>query len=169
MSSWVKSVREWIAKEFGAMPGICIMATTDDKGRPTARCMTVREINAEGRLLFVSDRRTRKDDHLRSRPDTELCFWLANQRVQIRLSGQAGVIDAQTDNFIRQTWWDQLPAENRAIFGADPSDNDPPMPGTFELIVVYPTTVEIQDLTADAHQKQVWKAKGASWEPAHVM
>lgn len=169
MSSWISTVRDRIAKEFGAAPWICIMATTDDKGRPTARCMTVREINAEGRILFVSDRRTRKDDHLRARPDTELCFWLPKERVQIRLTGQAGVIDAQTDNFIRQTWWDKLPAENRAIFGADLNDDDPPMPGTFELIMLYPSGVEVQDLAVDAHQKQVWKLRDASWHAAHLM
>jgi hypothetical protein len=70
-------------------------------------------------------------------------------------------MDAQTDQVLRQKWWDQIAPEDREIFGATPGDPDPSMPVTFELISVTPVEIELQDLKHDAHHKQVWREAGA--------
>lgn len=157
MSTSVQSINSLLEREFGRDPWVCMLATTDEAAKPTVRCMVLREIDADGQLWFVSDRRTRKDDHLRARPDTEVCFWLPGQRIQIRIRGRATVMDAQTDQFFRQMWWDRLSPENRGIFGVCSTDTDALMPGTFELISVTPTEIEVQDLSRDNCPTQVWQ------------
>ncbi len=169
MSSWILDVRRRLQAEFAGNPWLCVMATTSSDGSPTARCMVCREIDRDGRLLFVSDRRTRKDDHLRNNPACEICFWLPTERVQVRLGGRVTVMDAETDTFLRQTWWDRLPSENRQIFGAAAYDVDPPMPVTFELLTLAPDRVEVQDLKLKANQKQVWTIDQTEWQAVGVM
>ncbi len=169
MGSWILDVRRRLQAEFGGNPWLCVMATVSPDGAPTARCMVCREVDRDGRVLFVSDRRTRKDDHLRNNPASEICFWLPTERVQIRLSGRVTVMDAETDTFLRQTWWDRLPSENRQIFGAPAHDLDPPMPVTFELLTLSPDLVEVQDLKLKVNQKQVWKVKQNDWQPVALM
>ncbi len=157
MNHWIEIVRSRLNAEFGSHAWICVLATVNTQGQPTARCMVCREIDRDGQFWFVSDRRTRKDDHLRAFPDAEICFWLPNEAVQLRVSGRATVMDAQTDQYLRQNWWEKIPQSDHEIFGANPTDADPPMPGTFELISISPVTIELQDLKISAHQKQVWK------------
>lgn len=157
MNAWVESTKMLLQQEFASDSWVCMLATTDEQGRPTLRCMILREIDRDGKLWFVSDRRTRKDDHLRARPDTEICFWLPGQRVQIRIRGRATLMDAQTDQFFRQTWWDRLSDANRKMFCTDETDPDPSMPGSFELITVTPTEIELQDLSRPDVFQQVWK------------
>ncbi|GIW77029.1 MAG: hypothetical protein KatS3mg104_2092 [Phycisphaerae bacterium] len=157
MNTTVQYIKSFLEREFGHDPWVCMLATTDEAARPTVRCMVLREIDTDGQLWFVSDRRTRKDDHLRARPDTEVCFWLPRQQVQIRIRGRATVMDAQTDQFFRQMWWDRLSDANRRIFRNDETDSDPSMPGTFELLSVTPTEIELQDLSDQDNVQQVWK------------
>ncbi len=155
MAPWIELVRDRCTEEFGDQQWVCVMATVDTDGRPTARCMVCRQIDKQGRLLFVSDRRTRKDDHLRARPDCEICFWLPKSAAQIRLRGTACIVDAEIDNFMRENWWDEMTAQNRAIFNAPETDNH--MPVTFELIVLTPNEVEMHDLRTRPVNKQTWR------------
>jgi general stress protein 26 len=158
MLNWVEAVRPRLIAEFGDNGWVCVLATCNDRGEPTARCMVLRDIDRSGQLWFVSDRRTRKDDHIRTNPATEVCLWLPKELVQIRISGRATAMDATTDQFFRQSWWEKLSDENRQIFGAAPGDEDAPMPATFELISITPVEIELQDLKAKGNQKRVWRA-----------
>lgn len=158
MLNWVEAVRPRLMAEFGDKSWVCILATCNDQGAPTARCMVLREIDRDGQLWFVSDRRTRKDDHIRTNPATEVCIWLPKEHVQIRISGRATLMDATTDQFFRQSWWEKLPDMNRRLFGATPGDDNAPMPVTFELISITPVEIELQDLALKGNQKKVWRA-----------
>src|SRR4051812_25267912 len=109
MPQWTQPVRARLEQEYGPSGGwICILATADGTGKPTARAMSLREIDDEGTLLFVSDRRTRKDANIRARPDVEVVFWLPQTNCQIRLRGQAAVVGAEMDDYMRSTWWAKL-------------------------------------------------------------
>ncbi|MBC7784466.1 MAG: pyridoxamine 5'-phosphate oxidase family protein [Burkholderiales bacterium] len=170
MEQWVTEIRGRLTAEFAQRPAVCVMATVDLNGRPTARCMICCEIDHTGHLLFVSDRRTGKDDHLRACPDTEICFWLSTTQTQVRVRGVATVVDAEADTFMREKWWDQLPRENRDIFTSaiNHEGQIPPMPQTFELIVVDASEVEVQELNTRPHKKQLWKDTGGRWESSVV-
>jgi len=160
MHAWIQEVRNRLSAEFVDAPAVCVMATLDLSGRPTARSMVCREIDKAGHLVFVSDRRTGKDDHLRACPETEICFWLPNKHTQIRVRGVATIVDAEADTFMREVWWEKLPRQNRDIFTSsvdnDDDDQIPVMPQTFELIVVDPREVELLELDVRPHKRQLW-------------
>ncbi len=168
MTDWIETFTDTLAKE-GQSPWLCSMATVDNNGRPTIRTMLCREVNDDGELVFVSDRRTRKDSHLRERPACEVVFWLPNPRVQFRVTGEASVMGPEADQFKRQRWWDTISDESRALFvspkaWAVPEGSpkavsaDTPMPGTFELLIVTPSEVEMRQLADVPREPVVWKA-----------
>ncbi len=166
MLQWIKDVRDKLSDEFGNTPAVCVMATVDLHGHPTARCMVCREVDSNGHLTFLSDRRTRKDDHIRACPDTEICFWLPKTSTQIRVRGSATVIDAEADTFMREIWWEKLPQANREHFvsAREAEDPDVPMPVTFELIVVDASQVEMQEISFHPHRRREWKSGAKEWE-----
>jgi pyridoxine/pyridoxamine 5'-phosphate oxidase len=175
MANWISIVRGNLATEYGDNPPVCTLATVDLRGRPTARSMILREVRKnDGALLFISDRRTRKDDHLRANPHAEVVFWLAMQGRQIRIRGEAAVVGAEQDDFMRRGWWEQISDASRGIFlwscgkqdatqPPKPVDADAPMPSTFELIVVVPAEVEILDMTKTPYERTQYAQKDGAW------
>lgn len=169
MSAWIGVVRERLTEEFGSTPPICVLATADAAGNPSARCMMIRTIDESGSILFISDRRTAKDEHLRHRPECEIVLWLPASRTQIRIRGRAGIVDGEVDAWMAESWWTRMSDESRGNFRGmtdhpvKPSADDEKaahsesvMPGTFEMIVVHPETVELLDLRPTPHVKKRW-------------
>ena len=164
MDQWIKPVLARLDRQYGTRGWTCVLATADGVGKPTARVMTLRQIDEDGTLLFVSDRRTRKDAQIRSRPDVEVVFWLPQVNCQIRLRGQAVVVGAEMDDYMRSTWWAKLDdATARNISGED-SNGDHQLPGTFELIVVVPDEVDIDDYQSDGRHSSTWCRTGSVWQ-----
>ncbi len=149
MSIPFAQIRERLQRGAGPLP-VGILATADVRGVPTARCMVMRDLTDDGQLIFVSDRRTRKDDHLRGQAACETVFWLPTINCQVRIRGEAVVVDAEGDTFTRQKWWDRLDARAIAIFTGQKPDGRPAeafdLPPTFEVIIVNITEIEVDDL-----------------------
>jgi hypothetical protein len=165
MTQWLQPVRQRLEQEYGPSGGwICILATADAQGRPSARSMVLREISSEGTLLFVSDRRTRKDAHIRVRPEVEVVFWLPQANCQIRVGGQATVVGAEMDDFMRSSWWEKLDTAGAQTVSGDDATGEHPVPGTFELIVVNPDRVEIDDYSNAGCEQQSWQRSGHAWQ-----
>ncbi|HLL88687.1 MAG TPA: pyridoxamine 5'-phosphate oxidase family protein [Tepidisphaeraceae bacterium] len=157
MDEIIRVVNTLLRREFEDRPMTCTLATATATGRATARTMVARELSAEGGLLFVSDRRTRKDDDLRVRPLCEVCFWLPKLNTQVRIQGQAVVIDALNDHGTRDAWWDRMDDRSVLIFsGQRGSPDQVPMPMTFELITVTPSWVTIDDYAETPPTYQTW-------------
>ncbi|MEM8875825.1 MAG: pyridoxamine 5'-phosphate oxidase family protein [Planctomycetota bacterium] len=159
----------------GTAPYLCVLATVDGRMNPTARYMYCREVTEDVQLVFISDRRTRKDDHVRERPQAEVVFWLESSRTQFRLRGHTVVVDAEMDEHMRQTWWARISDESRAInvgagngwtLSPDASAKvsaETPMPSTFEILVLNPEEVELLAVKSQPHTKRVWNKAGAQW------
>lgn len=161
MIDWIKSLRENLRREFGEIPPVCFLATIGLDGRPRCRTMLLRELREDdGAMIFISDRRTNKDDELKSRADAEVVFWLSKAQHQYRLRGKGVVVEGEGDEYLREQWWSRISDASRAIFlshrgsaqghhVATPrhAGPDTPMPSTFELILVHPTEVETLDVS----------------------
>ena len=147
MNGMLGRIRTLLRQEFGERPMTCTLATTTEHGRATARTMVVRDVSDGGVLLFVSDRRTRKDDDLRDRRLCEVCFWLPTLQKQIRVQGEGVVFDGLNDGAgLREAWWERLDEVGVLIFsGKRGTPETVPMPVTFELITVTPTWVGVDD------------------------
>lgn len=179
MIDWISPLRQMLTNEYADSPPLCWMATVDPLGQPTVRTMVLRELRpTDGALIFTSDRRTHKDDHLRANPATEIAFWLAHNARQIRISGDAMVLDAENDEYLRQEWWQRISDASRALHvyhrnhtagpDAPPQpaqvDEDTPMPTTFELIVLNPRNVEILDLSHMPHERTHYELVAGQWK-----
>ncbi len=154
----VNQIRQALAVEFGDKPMTCSLATADYKGNPSVRTMVLREIADDGSLLFVSDRRTHKDDHIRDRPQCEVLFWLPKANTQIRVVASAVVLDAENDIGMREAWWDRLDPHGTRILSDDKTDS--PMttavPVTFELISAAPMSIRLEDYSAKPIKVETW-------------
>jgi pyridoxine/pyridoxamine 5'-phosphate oxidase len=173
---WVNELHDRLNAE-GQAPYLCVLATVDSDGKPTARCMYCREITEDGQVVFVSDRRTRKDDHLRNKPDAEVCFWIDDSRTQFRVGGHCVIVGAEMDDTMRQGWWARISDESRAIISskggwklaADEPHRvtaDTPMPSTFEILVVNPERVEMLAVKEQPHVSRTWTKSGEGWTEA---
>ena len=158
MLSIVQKVRDLLATEFGQSPQTCALATADYKGTPSVRTMVLRELAEDGSLLFVSDRRTHKDDHLRDRPACEVLFWLPKQNVQIRVVASAIVLDAENDVGLRESWWDRLDPRGTRILSGDKTDHPGTIdvPVTFELISAAALSIRIESFAHKPIQVETW-------------
>jgi len=161
MTEWITTLRENLRREFGEIPAVCFLATIGLDGRPRARTMLLRELRPDdGALVFISDRRTNKDDELKARADAEVVFWLPKAQHQYRLRGQGVVAEGEGGEYLREQWWARISDASRALFlshrgsahGHHPATPrqagpDTPMPSTFELILFHPTEVETLDVS----------------------
>lgn len=159
MQSLIPQIRQLLAAEFGESPMTCSLATADYNGNPSVRTMVLRDISDEGTLLFVSDRRTHKDDHLRDRPQCEVLFWLPKQNVQIRVVAAATVLDAENDIGMREVWWDRLDPRGTRILSRDKAETPETMavPVTFELINVTPFSIRVENYKEKPIKVDEWK------------
>jgi general stress protein 26 len=157
MRDIIKIAATLLDDEFDATPRVCSLASVGPQGRATVRTMVLRQLSDTGGLLFVSDRRTKKDEHLRERPLCEVCFWLAKLNTQIRVQGEAVVVDALNDSGLREQWWNQMDERGVLIFAGQ--RNPPqlvPMPTTFELITITPTWIAIDNYGTTPPTHQEW-------------
>lgn len=155
----VQQLRDTLAAEFGDKPMTCAFATADYNGTPSVRTMVLREVSHDGALLFVSDRRTHKDDHIRDRPQCEILFWLSKTNIQVRVTASAIVLDAENDVGLREHWWDLLDPRGTRILSGDKTDSPTAteVPVTFELISAAAMTIRIEDYKVKPIKVVEWK------------
>lgn len=159
MHPLVSQIRQLLATEYGESVMTCSLATADYNGNPAVRTMVLRDISDEGALLFVSDRRTHKDDHLRDRPQCEVLFWLPKQNVQLRIVATATVLDAENDIGMREAWWDRLDPRGTRILSRDKAESPETIavPVTFELINAIPLHIRIENYREKPIRVEEWK------------
>lgn len=99
----VPTVRTWLAEaeshvgvDFNSM----VLATVDDRGRPSMRNVLLREVDAAGRFWFFTNRSSEKGRDIDANPAVSLLFsWLPIHR-QMRIDGVAEQLDdARSDEY----------------------------------------------------------------------
>jgi pyridoxamine 5'-phosphate oxidase len=76
---------------WGATAGV--LATADARGRPSARFVLVKEVEADG-FYFYTNERSRKARELAANPWAALCFYWPSARVQFRIEGPVERVSA---------------------------------------------------------------------------
>jgi len=80
-------------------PTAMSVATVDEQGRPTARVLLLKDIDARG-LVFYTNLQSRKGHQILARPDVACTFWWGILEVQVRFEGPAApVSDAEADAY----------------------------------------------------------------------
>jgi pyridoxamine 5'-phosphate oxidase len=94
-------------------PECAVLATVTPEGIPHSRIVAIREIELES-LLFFTQRSTRKVTELKQNSNATLNFWLALQKRQVILEGNADSLSHEEN----QTFWNNLPRERQLRFSS---------------------------------------------------
>jgi len=154
----------------GAIPsrpphGFAYLATVDAAGAGRVRTMTLRGFDAAAGTVWTScHSASQKTAHLRRQPQAEVCLWLGETGVQLRLECTWRIVDARAADpalqALRLTTWEGQPPAAKALY-------DTPAPGTVpEPFCVLRGTFQIIDAllirpTAYAHFRHV--RTGSGW------
>lgn len=188
---WLDACREAL-RATDALP-LAQAATVSPGGLPEVRSVVLRGLTRDGAGVVTTDLRSAKADAIRAGSHVELCLWLAEHGLQIRLRGPAALVDAADEPWseVRSGLWrEQRDAERRGVAGPPPGTplpsspehaedrreeravEHPPAPkhphANFGLIVVSARRCEFLRL-GDPHQREVyrWSAAGG-WSGGRV-
>ncbi|RZM81730.1 Npun_F5749 family FMN-dependent PPOX-type flavoprotein [Leptolyngbya iicbica] len=158
------------------------LATVAADGRPANRTVVFRDFLPDtDSLLFVTDVRSAKVQHIAQQPYGELCWYFTKTREQFRLNGHLSLITAQDHDAaagqIRQNLWDKLstngrqqfawpnPGEPRTEGGYEPLDLalSPPL-SPFAVLILAPEQVDHLELRGEPQNRhQYWQTADGGW------
>jgi pyridoxine/pyridoxamine 5'-phosphate oxidase len=157
--NWVNELHAALQREWGDRPKIASLATIDGSGAPQVRSIVVREIRNDGSLVFVTDVRSAKLDEMARRPNVQILFWLASQRLQFRLTGEA---QRHVDTDILAEQWERLSEASRAMFYWGVSEHTGPTetaqqmpPRTFVVYRVWIRKIDFLSLNPTPHERWI--------------
>ena len=90
--------RRWFAEAQDAQvpePNAMSLCTVDEHGRPSARIVLLKEVDARG-FVFYTNQESRKGRDLAARPAAAILFFWAELERQVRIEGSVEVVDAAT-------------------------------------------------------------------------
>jgi pyridoxamine 5'-phosphate oxidase len=120
--------RQWLAEALAAgvqQPNACSLATADGQGRPSARMLILKDIDADG-WHFATSRTSRKGRELTTNPHAALNFYWQKQGRQVRVAGPVTELPAGASA-----------ADWHARPGADATDNP-----DWQLYAIQPREIE---------------------------
>jgi pyridoxamine 5'-phosphate oxidase len=155
------------------------LATIGMDGAPRVRTVVVREVDeAHSTLSFVTDIRSPKIAEIRRDPRASLVGFDPQEGIQIRLEGQAVIIDQPVE---KKSFWDMCPPHTLALFQtpyapgieiASPRE----AVGTMEhrdgnerafinfcVVTVELSRLEWLDLSPEGHQRCSFQRRADSW------
>jgi pyridoxamine 5'-phosphate oxidase len=182
----LRELERWIeeAREQGlAQPASVAFVTVGEGGRPSARTVTLKRIEAEA-LVFTSALWTRKAQEIEANPQVALLFhWPALGR-QVHLTGEAAFTEralaeelfAQRDLFHQlQTVVSRQGEEiddlgelrDRLHHLAEVQETAPACPEDWGAMRVKPEAVEFWSEAADrVHERRLFRRSAGAWEQA---
>jgi len=89
---------QWFAEARAASvpePNAMTLATCDAAGKPSARIVLVKDVDARG-LTFYTNYDSRKGREIAARPDAALLFFWPELERQVRIEGRIETVDAAT-------------------------------------------------------------------------
>ena len=181
---WIDDLRRALDRQYGHSADaarVATLATVDRSGAPRARAVVCRRVDDEGKLYFVSDARSGKNEQLRGDPRAEVVFWLPALHTQYRLAGEAHLTAFGQDEPLRRELWRGLSDPSRALFywptpgiavavdetypRAVSADVTPP--ANYEVLKVEPSQVERLNISSFPHKRRRWRAD-ANWSGVDV-
>ncbi|MEZ4431602.1 MAG: pyridoxamine 5'-phosphate oxidase family protein [bacterium] len=148
------------------------LATVRPDGGPAVRTVVWRG-HFDDALVFTTDRRSAKVEHIAHEPRVELCWYFAATREQLRVAGKMEAVVDGTGDTRRQdarcAVWKTLSDEvrrgfaggapGRPVDGAPETPETPPAdstpPESFALLILWPEQVDHVVLATTPHQRRL--------------
>jgi len=100
-----------------------VVATVDHDGLPTARVIVLRAVDSQQRsLVFHSDARAPKIQHLHQRPYAAWSFWSPDEKVQLRVAGPCSL--HFDDDLADRQWNVSTAASKRCYLAPHPPSSE---------------------------------------------
>jgi pyridoxamine 5'-phosphate oxidase len=150
-----------------------VLATTDAGGRPDARTVVLREVDAaRRRLVIFSDARAAKVAQIAAQPDGMLVHWSQTIGWQLRLTVR---LDVATDGLAVTSRWARVrmspgaqdylsPLAPGAPLGSDaPPTRHVDQREWFAVITAEVRSLDWLELHAEGHRRALFDTAGARW------
>ena len=180
-ADWIEALRQCHRRRReGGGSTLMQLATLTADGSPAVRTVVIRDVEIDGGVLFSSDARSRKNTEVRLDPRASGVMWFRDDAMQFRLSGRCEIV--KDDKLRERVWRDKHGDKARALFAwptpgearaaedafAEAVPAEAPVPATFEVLRLTPTTVETLSLDGVPHDRVVCEPDGDGWRSQRV-
>lgn len=156
------------------------LATISPTGMPRNRTIVFRGfLRDTDALKFVTDKRSRKAEDIKTNAQGELCWYFPKTREQFRLAGSLNLIETEDPD--RVAMWQELSPKARAqFFWAEPGTprltgaefietvEVPAPPSNFCLLLLQPKEVDHLNLRGHPQTRTIYQYKDSAWEGLEV-
>lgn len=146
------------------------LATSDINGTPKMRTVVLRDTNDQLQLIFYTDKRSEKMNHIKEHDAVSLLFFDPKRSLQISIQAKAKII---TNDTVLQSIWNQVPQKSRKEYTSTLSPGKAiKKPGAvdylegkhfFSAIKLIPNCIEYLRLKRPNHIRILFKKDNMNW------
>ncbi|GMN09443.1 hypothetical protein MTsPCn9_01010 [Croceitalea sp. MTPC9] len=147
------------------------LATNDETNTPQQRTVVLRKVNSELELLFYTDRRTSKIQHLLANNNVSALFYHPKKMLQLKIEGTAEIVN---DIKIIASLWSGIPLKSRKDYTTqfapgsliqNPDEIDYlNEENHFCIVRIIPKQIEYLRLKQPNHLRALFKKENARWK-----
>ncbi len=181
-----KAVFEEAKRIIPVEPNVVTLATVGSDGRPSARVVLLKEVDARG-FVFFTNMESRKAQDLQTHPWASLCFYWQPLDQQVRVEGRVEPVSAEeADRYFRSrargsqvgAWasMQSQPLASRAELEARVEEftrrfegQEVPRPPNWSGVRVVPDRIEFWNARPDRlHDRILYLREGDGWRTEHL-
>lgn len=147
------------------------LATISEDGKPRLRNVVLRKVLDNLNLIFYTDRRSKKVEHIQENQEVSMLFYHPKLMLQLSISGTATLVE---DKNRLQTYWNGIPLHSRKDYTTDSA------PGSYQknpdevqylneehhfcIVEIVPNSIEYLKLKRPNHIRASFTKAEQDWD-----